>query len=203
MSELLPTLRESLRETAERRARRRRPPVIPALIAVAAVAVALILITQRDDTQPAGEVPATPTATATATATSTPTPNFAPSPAPRTPRTMPKLDPEDLRATPVAPDDPSLKEALSLLDKRHKVVRAWSVPGLQGHVLLTRKGAQWCLSAPDPLTDYPDAERGVGCSPDSRFQRRGVYIGMVPADGKRGIEVTVEPDMKTIRVRQR
>jgi hypothetical protein len=192
MSELLPTLRESLRETAERRYPRRRRPLVPALIAVAAVAAALILIAQRDGTQPADEVPATPTATSTP----------APSPA-GTPRAMPKLDPEDLRATPVAPDDPSLKEALSLLDKSNHVVRAWMVRGLEGHVLLTRKGAQWCLSAPDPLTDHPDAERGVGCVPDSRFQRRGAYIGLVPADGKRKITVTVEPDLKTIRIRQR
>jgi hypothetical protein len=196
MSELLPTLRESLRETAERRYRRRRRPLVPALIAVAAVAVALILIGQRDGTQPADEVPATPTATSTPTSTATPSPAG-------TPRAMPKLDPKDLRATPVAPDDSSLKEALSLLDKSHHVVRAWKVRGLEGHVLLTRKGAQWCLSAPDPLTDHPDAERGVGCEPDSRFQRRGAYIGLVPADGKGGITVTVKPDLKTIRIRQR
>lgn len=118
-------------------------------------------------------------------------------------RSMPKLDPSDLRATPVAPDDPSLKEALSLLDDRHEVVRAWKVRGLQGHVLLTRKGVQWCLSIPDPLADQPDAERGVGCGPDSRFQRRGAYAGMTPQDGKNGVSVTVKPDLKTIRVRQR
>jgi hypothetical protein len=116
---------------------------------------------------------------------------------------MPKLDAEDLRAVPVAPDDPGLEEALSLLDTKHRVVGAWRVRGLQGHVLLTRKGAEWCLSAPDPLTDQPDVERGVGCVPDSRFQRRGAYIGLVPADGERGITVTVEPDRRTIRIRQR
>ena len=194
MSELLPTLRESLRETAERRYGRRRRPPVPALIAVAAVAAALILMAQRDGTQPADEVPATPTATST--------PPFAPSPA-GTPRAMPKLDAKALRATPVAPDDSSLKEALSLLDDSHQVVRAWKVRGLEGHVLLTRKSAQWCLSVPDPLTDHPDAERGVGCVPDSRFQRRGAYIGLGRADGKRQITVTVKPDLTTIRIRQR
>jgi hypothetical protein len=194
MSELRPTLREGLRETAERRYRRRRRPLVPALIVVAAAAVAMILMAHRDATGPATEIPATPTATST--------PTFAPSPA-GTPRVMPKLDPEDLRATPVAPDDPSLREALSLLDDRHEVVSAWRVRGLQGHVLLTRKGAQWCLSAPDPLTDHPDAERGVGCVPDSLFQRQGAYVGLVPADGKGRITVTVEPDLKTIRIRQR
>jgi hypothetical protein len=131
------------------------------------------------------------------TPTATPTP--APSPVSRA---MPKLDAKDLRATPVAPDDPSLKEALSLLDESHKVVRAWKVRGLQGHVLLTRKGGQWCLSTPDPLTDHPDAERGVGCVPDSRFQRRGAYVALVPADGKNRITVTVKPDQRTIRIRQ-
>ncbi|MDA0167926.1 hypothetical protein OJ998_02420 [Solirubrobacter taibaiensis] len=134
--------------------------------------------------------------------TPTPTPTPAPSPA-TTPQAMPELDAKDLRATPVAPDDASLKEALSLLDDSHKVVRAWKVRGLQGHVLLTRKGGQWCLSTPDPLTDHPDAERGVGCVPDSRFQRRGAYVGLVPADGKNRITVTVKPDQRTIRIRQR
>jgi hypothetical protein len=194
MTELLPTLRESLRETAERRYRRRRRPPVPALIAVAAVAAVLVLTAQRDGTQPADEVPATPTATFT--------PTFAPSPS-GTPRALPKLDPKDLRATPVAPGDSSLKEALSLLDESHRVVRAWKVRGLEGHVLLTRKGAQWCLSVPDPLTDHPDAERGVGCVPDSRFQRRGAYVGLSSADVQSRITVTVKPDLKTIRIRQR
>ena len=119
MSELLPTLRESLRETAERRYRRRRRPLVPALIAVRPrVAVVLILMGQRDGTQPADEVPATPTATSTPASTVTPSPAG-------TPRAMPKLDPKDLRAT---PDDLSPKEVLSLLDKSHQVVRAWKVP---------------------------------------------------------------------------
>lgn len=117
-------------------------------------------------------------------------------------RPMPKLTPEDLRATPVAPGDPSLNEALSLLDERHEVVRAWRVRGLQGHVLLTRKDGQWCLSTPDPLTDQPDVERGVGCVPESRFDRHGASVGLVPGDGKNRITVTVKPDLKTIRVRQ-
>jgi hypothetical protein len=39
--------------------------------------------------------------------------------------------------------------------------------------------------------------------PDSRFQRRGAYIGLAPADGTGGITVTVKPDLKTIRIRQR
>jgi hypothetical protein len=60
------------------------------------------------------------------------------------------------------------------------------VRGLEGHVLLTRKRAQWCLSVPDPLTDHPDAERGVGCVPDSRFQRRGAYVGLGAPDGRGG-----------------
>lgn len=194
MSELLPTLRESLRETAERRYPRRRRPLVPALILAAALAAALVLVVQRDGVQPADEIPATPTVAST--------PTVVPPPA-GGPRALPELDAKDLRPKPVAPDDPGLKEALSLLDERHQVVRAWNVRGLEGHVLLTRKGAQWCLSAPDPLTDHPDAERGVGCVPDSRFQRRGAYIGLSPADGKGGITVTVQPDLDTIRIRQR
>jgi hypothetical protein len=195
MSELLPTLRESLRETAERRypRPRRRARLVPAAVAVAAVVAALLILRGADrPTSPADEVPATPTPTVTFTPTPTPTPTPVP-----TARSIPKLSAEELRATPVAPDSPSLKEALSLMDDSHQVVRAWKVPGLEGHVLLTRKGDEWCLSAPDPLTDSPDAERGVGCGPDSRFQQRGAYIGIG------NVTVTVQPDQKTIRVRQR
>lgn len=195
MSDLLPTLRESLRETAERRYRpRRRGRLVPVLIAVAAVAAVLLFVTQRDSTEIPDEVAATPTAT--------PIPTTSPSPT-ATPRTMPKFDAKDLHATPVSPGDPSLKEALSLLDDSNRVIRAWKVPGLQGHVLLTRKGSQWCLSAPDPLTDHPDAERGVSCAPAGRFERHGAYIGLTPADGQAGLTITVEPDLKTIRIRQR
>jgi hypothetical protein len=138
--------------------------------------------------------------TAPSTPTATPTP---PPPPNRAARTMPKLTSKDLRPTPVAAGDSRLEEALSLLDANHKVVRAWNVRGLQGHVLLTRKDGQWCLSTPDPLTDQPDAERGVGCVPDSRFQRRGAYVALTPPDGENGITVTVKPDLKTIRIRQR
>jgi hypothetical protein len=38
--------------------------------------------------------------------------------------------------------------------------------------------------------------------PDSRFQRRGAYVGLGSPDGKGRISVTVEPDLKTIRIRQ-
>ena len=104
MSELLPTLRESLRHTSLQSAGTRwhpRPhrPLVPALIAVAMVAAALILTVQHDGAQPAAEVTATPTAAPTVVST----PVLVPSPS-GTPRAMPKLDRNDLRATPVAPD---------------------------------------------------------------------------------------------------
>jgi hypothetical protein len=206
MNELLPTLRESLRETAQRRRRRRRQSLAPTLIAAAAVVVALVVAVQHDPTQSADEVPATPTPVATALVTAAPTatstPSFTPTPT-GSPRATPKLDSNDLHATPVAADDPSLEAALSLLNDSHQVVRAWEVRGLKGHVLLTRKGAQWCLSAPDPLADHPDAERGVSCGPDSRFQRLGAYVGLSSPDGSSRISITVKPDLKTIRIEQR
>jgi hypothetical protein len=53
------------------------------------------------------------------------------------------------------------------LDETHgdieNLVRAWSVPALKGHVYLERRGDDWCLSAPDPLSPLPDIERGMGC----------------------------------------
>jgi hypothetical protein len=188
MSELLPTLRESLRDTAERRhrRRRRRAPLIPAALALAAVAAALLIARELETTQPADEVPVTPTATPTVTVTPTPM---------RTPAVH--IDPKDLRATPVDPDSPSLKEALSLMDPSHQVVRAWKVPGLKGHVLLTRKGGSYCLSAPDPLTQHPDAERGVGCTPPARREKHGDYIGIG------NIDITLPAGSATLRIRER
>jgi hypothetical protein len=180
----LPALREALRETAERRHRRRRARRgLPALAAVAALAAAVLVIADRDGARPEREVAATPTPVVTFTPTPIATP-----PTPRI---------GDLSATPVDPADPSLREALSLLDPSHKVVRAWSVPGLKGHVLLTRKGEEWCLSAPDPLAGRPDAERGVGCAPASRHQSHGDYIGIGD------IVITLPPGSDTLRIRQR
>lgn len=65
MNELLPTLRESLRETAERGHRRRRP-VVPLLVAIAAVAVAVPVVAGRDSTRSGDEIPAVPTVALTA-----------------------------------------------------------------------------------------------------------------------------------------
>jgi hypothetical protein len=185
----LPALRESLREIAERRHRRRRPRrALPALIVAAAAAAALFVIADRDGGRPDPEVAATPAVELTPTAT-------APVVQVPTPRAIPHID--DLTATPVAPDDPSLREALSLLDPSHKVVRAWSVPGLKGHVLLTRKGEQWCLSAPDPLTDQPDAERGMSCAPSSRHESHGDFIGIG------NVTITLPPGSDTLKLSQR
>ncbi len=184
----LPALRDDLREIAERRyARRRRPRrALPALVVAAALAAGVFVIADRDGTRPDPEVAATPTATPAVTLP-TPTPIATPA--------TPKLD--DLSATPVAAEDPSLKEALSLLDPSHRVVRAWSVPGLKGHVLLTRKGDEWCLSAPDPLTDHPEAERGVACAPESRHSSKGDYVGIG------NVDITLPPGSETLRIRQR
>jgi hypothetical protein len=54
------------------------------------------------------------------------------------------------------------------LDETHgdieNLVRAWSAPAFKGHIYLERRGANWCLSAPDPLSPMPDIERGMGCN---------------------------------------
>jgi hypothetical protein len=172
---VLPTLQAALRETAERTYPRRRRPYVPALLVAAAAAAAFLVIQDRDAEGPASEVVATPTATIPLpTATATATPNQTPAPV-----TSAKLQ----KAERVPAGDPSLK---GLTGPEHTIVRAWNVPEYKGHVLLSRKGEEWCLSAPDPAADQPDIERGSTCVPDSRFQAKGIWLGI----GENQIEVS-------------
>jgi hypothetical protein len=195
----LPTLQAALRETAERTYPRRRRPLVPALLVVTAAAAALLVIHDRDGAQQAREVAATP-------APATPAPTVAITPAPTTPPTVtPAPDqPAKLQAAePVNPDDPALR---ALLGPGHTIVRAWSVPEYQGHVILSRKGDEWCVSAPDTAADQPDIERGMGCVPDARFQARGVEVDIggnkvevAPTHG--GTAQATGPDGKTRTVK--
>ena len=199
----LPTLQAALRETAERTYPRRRRPLIPALLAAAAVAAALLVIRDRDGGQRDHEVAATPAPATPPTSAATPapvvgSPELAPvQPVPAQEPEIPKLSAKELTPIPVPPNDPALKEATSLLDPAHVVVKAWYVPGLKGHVLLTRKNGQYCFSAPDPLTDHPDAERGVGCTPEARRAKHGDSIGIG------NVTITLPPGADTPRIRQR
>jgi hypothetical protein len=181
----LPTLQAALRETAERTYPRRRRPLIPALLVAAAAAAALLVIHDREAQRPANEVAATPTVAFTPTPTPTPMPE------------IPAIDAKDLRPTPVDPRAPSLKDATSLMNPANVVVKAWYVPGLKGHVLLTRKGDEYCFSAPDPLTDQPDVERGVTCAPPARRAKHGDYIGIG------NVIITLAPGADTPEIRQR
>jgi hypothetical protein len=68
---------------------------------------------------------------------------------------------------------------------------AWAAPALGGTAYLLRGADTWCVSAPDPATDRPDIERGVGCTDDQTFKRIGIsiaigrnFIAMIP-DGVR------------------
>jgi|SRR5690242_11291357 hypothetical protein len=162
----LPTLQAALRETAERTYPRRRRPLLPALLVAAAATAAVLVIRDRDTERPAREVAATPAPTMTPTvAFSTPAPETGPARLPPTPTA--KLQ----KAERVNPDDPALK---ALLNPDSEIVRAWSVPEFKGHVILSRRGTDWCLSVPDPASDQPDIERGMTCAPDARFQSRGI-----------------------------
>ena len=189
----LPTLQAALRETAERTYPRRRRPAVPALLVAAAAAAALLVIRDRDAQPPASEVAATPTATVTLP-TATPTPTATPdAPAPA------KLQ----KAERVSPTDPALEGVLRPGDE---IVRAWLVPEYKGHVILSRRGTDWCLSAPDPATDQPDIERGSTCVPDARFQKNGIWLGIgentmevAPTHG--GTAQATGPDGKTRTVK--
>jgi hypothetical protein len=187
----LPTLQAAIREAAERTyPRRRRRAVIPALLVAAAAAAALLVIDDRDARGPAGEVTATPTVRFTPTPT--------PYTSPRLPsNVIPPIDPRELRATPVDPHDPALKDATSLMNPASVVVKAWFVPGLKGHVLLTRNGDEYCFSAPDPLSDQPDVERGSTCAPPERRAKHGDYIGIG------NVVITLAPGADTPKIRQR
>jgi hypothetical protein len=207
----LPTLQAALRDTAERTYPRRRRPLIPALLVAAAVAAALLVIRDRDGGQREREVAATPTAATPAPETATPAPTTPPAatPAPETttpPAATPAPDttPAKLqKAERVSSDDPGLQ---GLLGPDHTIVRAWSVPEYKGHVILSRKGDEWCLSAPDPAADQPDIERGSTCAPDARFQSKGIWLGIgentmevAPTHG--GTAQATGPDGKTRTVK--
>jgi hypothetical protein len=203
----LPTLQAAIRETAERTYPKRRRPYVPALLVAAAAAVALLVIRDRDTEQPAREVAATPTATVAFT---TPPPHTGPARLPVTPKQtvpapgQPAPPAAKLRAAKrVSPGDPGLK---SLLNPNADIVRAWSVPEYRGHVILSRRGTDWCLSAPDPASDQPDIERGSTCTSDARFQSRGIEIGIggnhvavAPTHG--GTAQATGPDGKTYTVK--
>jgi hypothetical protein len=165
----LPTLQAALRETAERTYPRRRRPLVPALVVAAAAAAAFLVIHDRDGTGPASEVAATPAPTTTPAPDTTPAPTAPPAATPAPDTAPAKLQ----KAERVDPNDPALAK---LLGPGQTIVRAWSVPEYQGHVILSRKGDEWCLSAPDTATDQPDIERGMGCVPDARFQSNGVEV---------------------------
>jgi|1185.fasta_scaffold905319_1 hypothetical protein len=185
----LPTLQAALRETAERTypRRRRRAVLVPALMAAAALALAVLVIDNDRRPQPGAEVTATPTAVFTPTPLPTPSP----------PSGLRRLDAKELRPTPVDPHDPSLERATSLLRQGTVVVKAWYVPGLQGHVLLTRKNGRYCLSAPYPLSEHPDVQRSTRCASPQRRAKRG--------DTARtgNVAITLPPGADTPEIRQR
>jgi hypothetical protein len=156
----LPTLRAVLRETAERRyGRRRRTRVIArgavaGACALVAAGVGLALISAFGESRSADEVPAT----ARPGSMFTPSPGATPSTTQGSVR-FPRGNAIDVK-------DPKLR---ALLDPDHTIVRAWSVPAFKGHVLLSRKGGELCLSLPDTAADQPDVERGMGCEDGAQF----------------------------------
>ena len=183
----LPTLRNALREDAARHYGRRRRPwrvTVPVFAVALAALVFAVVALEFGASEPRDEVAATPTPAPTVAFTATPAPNQTPPPVP--PRH--KNGPLELAAAlPVAPGAPALK---GLLGGSPEIVRAWYVRKLKGHVILSRRaetpspgngaepqlherlmrGRVWCLSAPDPLTDEPDIERGSTCGPSQEIQ---------------------------------
>ena len=220
MSEL-ETLRRALRDDAERRygRRHRARGALRALVATGAVAAALAagwVVVTNDGGRSEVETVATPEAATPVPTVATPEPTVAtpeastPAPTVTVPTATPgpKSDASNPDARPAAAQlvaDPG-PTATSLLDPAHKVIRAWSVPDLHGHVLLTEKDGMQCLSMPDRLTNEPDAERGVTCGPHGRFgislKVGNDYAAVVNPDAARppmlklpdGTKRTLKPD---------
>jgi hypothetical protein len=171
MSEL-ETLRRALREDAARHYGRRRLArrrlVLPVLAAgLAALAIALVVF-DLGASDSRDEVAATPT------------------PPQQTPQADGSL--KLAAAVPVAPDDPALD---GLLGNTQQIVRAWEVRKLKGHVILSRRGGEWCLSAPDPATNEPDIERGSTCNSDDAIELGiGSTNVIVVPDGTKPPEIT-------------
>ena len=178
MSEL-ETLRRALREDAARHYGRRRLArrrlVLPVLAAgLAALAIALVVF-DLGASDSRDEVAATPTPPPVVDVTVTPSPQADGSL---------KL----ATAVPVAPDDPALD---GLLGSTQQIVRAWEVRKLKGHVILSRRGGEWCLSAPDPATNEPDIERGSTCNSNEAIELGiGSTNVIVVPDGTRPPEIT-------------
>lgn len=79
-----------------------------------------------------------------------------------------EADPGATTIPTVAPTStPSPARKFELAEVKRDGRRAWSVPALKARVLLSRRGAQWCLSA-------PEIEQGIACVPTLRY---GVAIG--------------------------
>jgi hypothetical protein len=165
----LPGLRAMLSETAERRyPRRRARRLIPATLAVAAIAAAVAFLLFVASPEPEIEAVATPVATASPTPTVATGSSPTPAPAVSNTRVRPR-DVAKLRDTRPVLDD---------LASGGELVRAWAVPALRGNVHLIRKPDAWCISVPDPLADQPDLERGKTCTDPATFQRGGIQIGI-------------------------
>jgi hypothetical protein len=176
----VPSLREALRTTAERRyghpvRRRVATAALATFATVTIVATGLFAFTigsQRTGTPPEAEVEATGI--------------------PRAGSTM-----HVMRVRPI--DD--------LGGGKPTATRAWSVPGLGGDVHLVQDHGRSCLSAPDPNTAKPQVERAVGCTGHARSERFGVsltigtsYLAVVADDvaaplvrAPSGVEHTVRP----------
>ncbi len=166
----LETLRNALRDDAERHYGRRgrllSRLLVPGLAIGLALAVIVFVVLDLGRDQPRDEVAATPTPTAATVFTATPAPTVEQQERPpvelrHNPPPAGADGPLRLAGVdPIAPDDPTLD---GLLGEGAQIVQAWSVPKLKGHVILSRRGTDWCLSAPDPATNEPDIERGSTC----------------------------------------
>ncbi len=74
-----------------------------------------------------------------------------------------EADPGATTIPPVTPTPtPSPAGPFELADVKRDGRRAWSVPALKARVLLSRRGTQWCLSA-------PEIEPGIACAPNLRY----------------------------------
>lgn len=164
MSEL-ETLRRALRADAERRygRPRRMRRVFGGLIATGATALAvtagaLVAGDLRRGTR--DEVVATPTVTWKAAAPTTP--------GAISPATQADANPGGAPARVELLAEPGATLS-ALLNPKHRILQAWWVPEMDGHVLVSDLEGTRCISIPDRVSPQPDIERGLTCGRTDRF----------------------------------
>ena len=110
-----------------------------------------------------------------------------------------EADPQATTIPPVSPTPAPSLAPVEVAPAERVGAHEWSVPALKGNVLLTRRGSQWCLSA-------PEVEQGIACVPTLRYgvaiDFSDAYVAVVAPDAAKPPLLTL-PDGSTQTLRPR